>query len=71
MVSIGAVGIDRTQITSGLSAGQRVVLAQLNAPLPTTGTTGRGLGRAGLGGGVLGGTGLTGTGLTGKTRVGG
>lgn len=69
-VGIGAVGTDRTQITSGLTAGQRVVLAQLNAPLPSSNTTnGRfGVGGAGLGGGGLGG-GLGGGGLGGGGGV--
>ena len=36
-VTVGAVGSERTQILSGLSAGQQVVLADLAEPLPTTG----------------------------------
>jgi multidrug efflux pump subunit AcrA (membrane-fusion protein) len=36
-ITIGAVGSDRTQVTSGLRAGQQVVLADLSAPLPTGG----------------------------------
>jgi multidrug efflux pump subunit AcrA (membrane-fusion protein) len=66
-VVVGAVGVDRTQITSGLKAGQQVVLAQLNLPLPTTGSTtslrgtgltgtGGGFGGSGTGGGTRGGT---------------
>ncbi|MEO6700378.1 MAG: HlyD family efflux transporter periplasmic adaptor subunit [Jatrophihabitantaceae bacterium] len=35
-VTIGAVGTDRTQIKSGLSAGAQVVLANLSTPLPTS-----------------------------------
>ncbi|MGI8664770.1 MAG: efflux RND transporter periplasmic adaptor subunit [Jatrophihabitans sp.] len=35
-VTIGAVGSDRTQIMSGVSAGQQVVLADLSQPLPST-----------------------------------
>jgi multidrug efflux pump subunit AcrA (membrane-fusion protein) len=34
-ITIGAVGSDRTQVTSGLKAGQQVVLADLTEPLPT------------------------------------
>ncbi len=45
-VSIGVQGADLTQITSGLKAGDQVVLADLNTALPTAGTTNtRGLGR--------------------------
>jgi HlyD family secretion protein len=36
-VTVGAVGSDRTQISSGLKAGQQVVLADLATPLPTSG----------------------------------
>ncbi len=60
-VEVGAVGATFTQVTSGLSEGDRVVLADLNAPLPTSNTTLRGLGgagRAGPTGGGLGGGGL-------------
>jgi multidrug efflux pump subunit AcrA (membrane-fusion protein) len=35
-VSLGAVGPTRTQILSGLSQGDQVVLAELSQPLPTT-----------------------------------
>ncbi len=74
-VQTGAVGVDRTQITSGLKAGQRVVLAQTDAPLPSTGSTtrGTGVGVTRLGGTGLGGTGLTGGGTFtgGGTRTGG
>ncbi|WP_131796290.1 efflux RND transporter periplasmic adaptor subunit, partial [Candidatus Protofrankia datiscae] len=62
-VRVGAVGTAFTQVTSGLSEGDQVVLADLNAPLPTGNTTPRGLGGAGLGpagGGLTGG--LTGGG---------
>jgi hypothetical protein len=54
-VQTGAVGVDRTQITSGLTLGARVVLAQLNAPVPSSSTTN--LRRGGLGGGTGGGLG--------------
>jgi RND family efflux transporter MFP subunit len=58
-VEIGAVGPERTQIVSGLKAGQRVVLADFSAALPSSSTTARfgggfggaGLGNAGFGGG--------------------
>lgn len=43
-VTAGVVGASVTEIKSGLSAGEQVVLADLSQPLPTTGTTGtRGL----------------------------
>ena len=35
-VTVGAVGTDRTQILSGLKAGQTVILANLNEKLPTS-----------------------------------
>jgi multidrug efflux pump subunit AcrA (membrane-fusion protein) len=70
-VQVGAVGPDLTQITSGLSAGDRVVLANMSTPLPTSTST-RGLtGGGGGGGGFGGGAGVggaragTGTGRTG------
>jgi multidrug resistance efflux pump len=44
-VALGAVGAGRTQIVSGLQAGDAVVLADLTQPLPSAGTAGlRGLG---------------------------
>lgn len=64
-VQLGAVGDDRTQIRSGLTAGQQVVLATLGTPLPSaTSNTGitRRLGVT-TGGGALSG-GLAGTGTT-------
>jgi multidrug efflux pump subunit AcrA (membrane-fusion protein) len=36
VVTVGIVGGSRTSIVSGLEAGQRVVLADLDAALPTT-----------------------------------
>lgn len=36
-VTVGAVGSERTQISSGLKAGEQVVLADLAEPLPTSG----------------------------------
>ncbi|GAA4182082.1 hypothetical protein GCM10022287_38360 [Gryllotalpicola koreensis] len=53
-VKVGAVGSDRVQITSGLSAGDQVVLADLSSTVSSdsssTSSTGGGLG--GLGGGT-------------------
>jgi RND family efflux transporter MFP subunit len=56
-VVVGAVGPDLTQVTSGLSVGQRVILADLNAAVPSSSTnlTRRG----GFGGGFGGGGGFT------------
>jgi hypothetical protein len=54
-VQVGTVGVAFTQVTSGLSEGDRVVLADLHAPLPASNTTVRGLGgtgRAGVGTGT-------------------
>lgn len=39
-VQVGAVGATRTEITSGLAAGDEVVLADPSRPLPTTGLSG-------------------------------
>ncbi|WP_165037025.1 hypothetical protein [Candidatus Protofrankia californiensis] len=64
-VEVGAVGATFTQVTSGLSEGDRVVLADLNAPLPTSNTTLRGLGGAGRPGAGPTGGGLGGGGLVG------
>ncbi len=55
-VQVGTVGSERTEVTSGLSAGQAVVLADLNQALPASNTnTGGGLGS--LSGGSLSGGG--------------
>jgi HlyD family secretion protein len=54
-VQVGAVGTTMTQIISGVAAGQRVVLADLSMPLPTS--TGAGALRGLVGGGSLGGGG--------------
>jgi hypothetical protein len=74
LVRTGYAGTLTTQVTSGLTAGQQVVLADLSTALPTNTTNGRrfgvggvpgGLGGAGLGGAGLGGAGLGGAGLGG------
>jgi multidrug efflux pump subunit AcrA (membrane-fusion protein) len=57
-VQVGAVGPDLTEIKSGLQEGQQVVIADLNAPLPSNTTTrlgGGGGGAFGGGGGAFGG----------------
>jgi HlyD family secretion protein len=56
-VQVGTVGPDRTEVTSGLAAGQTVVLADLSRPLPASNTTNTGGGLGGLGGGGIGGGG--------------
>ena len=48
-VQVGAVGTELTQITSGLTAGQQVVLANLSQPLTSSTSTGAG-GLSNLGG---------------------
>jgi multidrug efflux pump subunit AcrA (membrane-fusion protein) len=59
-VTVGAVGTTLTQVLTGLAVNDRVVLADLSVPLPTSNpTNGRGLG---LTGGGAGGTGTTGRG---------
>lgn len=60
-VEVGAAGLDQTQITSGLSAGDQVVLADLGQPLPSGNTN------QNRGGGLLGGSG----GLGGGGGIGG
>ena len=67
LVKTGYAGTLTTQITSGLSAGQHVVLADLNTALPTNTTNSRRFGVAGGSGGGLGGAGLGGGSLTGGT----
>jgi trimeric autotransporter adhesin len=78
LVKTGYAGLLTTQVTSGLTAGQQVVLADLSTALPTnttssrrfgvggasgSGLAGGGLGGAGLGGGGTGGAGLGGGGF--------
>jgi HlyD family secretion protein len=69
-VQVGAVGAELTEITSGLTVGQVVVIADLNEPVPSATTNSRLIG-GGFGGGGLGtgGGGLGGGGL--GTRRGG
>jgi hypothetical protein len=66
LVKTGYAGTLTTQITSGLSAGQQVVLADLSTALPTNTTNSR---RFGVGGGTTGG--LSGAGLGGSGFGGG
>ena len=68
-VTVGVVGSTLTQITSGLSAGQQVVLADLSAALPSSNTNNRGL--TGGGGGFGGGGGRIATGGAGGGNAGG
>lgn len=59
-VTIGAIGAVRTEISSGLARGTRVVLAKLNAAVPSSSSTLNGgtfSRRSGLGGGLGGGGG--------------
>jgi multidrug efflux pump subunit AcrA (membrane-fusion protein) len=53
-VTLGAMGAVYTEVTSGLRAGERVVLARLDEPLPST-TTGSGVGALAGGFGGFGG----------------
>jgi multidrug efflux pump subunit AcrA (membrane-fusion protein) len=71
MVKTGYAGTLTTQITSGLTAGQQVVLADLRTALPTNTTSSRRLGVAGGAGGGFGSAGMGGTGLGGGTMTGG
>jgi HlyD family secretion protein len=66
IITLGAVGALYTQVTGGLTAGQRVVLANPNTPIPTSTVTGR---IARITGGASSTTGLLGgTSGTGGTR---
>jgi len=68
-VSVGVVGATYTQITSGISEGQTVVLADLSTPVPSSSTTTRTFG--GFGGGGFGGAGGGGFGGAGGGGFGG
>ena len=80
IVTVGSVGSIYTQVTGGLTTGQRIVLADPNTPIPTSTITGRiaritggvASGTAGVLGGSTGSTG-GGTGAAGTTgtRTGG
>jgi hypothetical protein len=73
-VVVGLRGDSRTQIISGLNAGDQVVITIALPSLGSTSTTGSGTGALGsgrLGGGGLGGTGLGGGGLGGGGLGGG
>jgi multidrug resistance efflux pump len=41
LITVGSVGAIYTQVVQGLTAGQRVVLANPNTPIPTSSVTGR------------------------------
>jgi HlyD family secretion protein len=58
-IQIGTVGTDRTAVTSGLTAGQRVVLADLGRAIPSSDATTRFGGGGAFTGGRLGGGGFT------------
>jgi multidrug efflux pump subunit AcrA (membrane-fusion protein) len=60
-VTVGSADSLRTQITSGLSAGQAVVIATVTSTIPSTGAAGAGAARRGAGG--LGGGGGAGIGI--------
>ena len=74
IISVGAVGTLFTQVTAGLTMGQTVMLADLNAAIPTSSVNSRFARFAGAGGlgGLGGAAGLEGTGTGGgTTRTGG
>jgi HlyD family secretion protein len=56
-VQTGAVGEAWTEITDGLEVGQTVVLADLDAPLPSSATNAQGTGSSFGGPGGFGGAG--------------
>ncbi len=56
-VTVGSADSLRTQITSGLSAGQTVVIATVTSTIPTSGAAGAGAARRGGAGGLGGGGG--------------
>ena len=64
LVKTGYAGTLTTQVTSGLTAGQQVVLADLSTALPTNTTNARRFGVGGGAAGGLGGAGLGGAGFT-------
>ena len=57
-IQIGTVGTDRTAVTSGLTAGQTVVLADLGRAIPSSNATTRFGGGGAFTGGGLGGGGF-------------
>jgi HlyD family secretion protein len=61
-VTLGVVGAEQTQITSGLKAGQVVVLADLKEAVPSSNIANRFGGGSGLGGALTGGANLGGLG---------
>jgi multidrug efflux pump subunit AcrA (membrane-fusion protein) len=67
-VTVGSADSLRTQITSGLSAGQTVVIATVTSTIPTTGAAGAGTTRRGAAGGFGGGGGA---GIVGGAPAGG
>ena len=71
IVKTGFAGTLATQVTSGLTAGQQVVLADLSTALPTNTTNSRRFGMNGATAGGLGGSGLGGSGLGGGAVPGG
>ena len=71
-VTVGAVGATLTQVLTGLAVDDRVVLADLSVPLPTSNpTNGRGLGLTGGGAGGAGTTGRGGAGTGSGAGAGG
>ena len=62
LVKTGYSGTLTTEVTSGLTTGQQVVLADLSTALPTNTTNSRRFGVGGSTAGGLGGTGLSSTG---------
>ncbi|HEX4018534.1 MAG TPA: biotin/lipoyl-binding protein [Frankiaceae bacterium] len=73
VVVVGASDATFTQITSGLSQGQHIALAQVNLPVPSSGSTNlaRLAGGGGIGGAGGAGGRFTRTGTAGATRTGG
>jgi multidrug efflux pump subunit AcrA (membrane-fusion protein) len=71
LVKTGYTGTLATQVTSGLTVGQQVVLADLSTALPTNTTNARRFGVGGGAAGGLGGAGLGGAGLGGAGLGGG